>query len=166
MPSNAILEQKKQQVKSLAEKLKSASSIVLVDYKGINVADDTKLRSELREAGVTYAVEKNSILKFACTEAGLNEFVPTLVGSTAFAIGSEDAIAPARILMKYSDKNKDKFNVKIGFIDGRVIDAGEVKAISMLPDRNTLIAMVCGALNGTISGLARALNEVAKKQTA
>lgn len=166
MPSNKILEEKKQKVAAIAEKLKAASSIVLVDYKGINVADDTKLRAELREAGVSYSVEKNSLLSFACKAAGFEEFVPHLAGTTAIAIGSDDALAPARVLNKYSEKGKDKFNVKIGYVDGRIVGVEEVKALALLPDRNTLIAMVCGALNGTISGLARALNEVAQKQSA
>ncbi len=166
MASEKILQQKQQKVNDVAEKFKNAASIVLVDFKGINVADDTKLRAELRAAGVEYNVEKNSILDHACDKAGLADFKPTLVGTTAYVIASDDALAPARILMKYSDKGKDKFNVKIGLLDGKIINADEIKAIANLPDRDTLIAMVCGALNGTISGLARALSEVAKKQSA
>lgn len=166
MPSNKILTEKKARVEDVAAKLAAAKSIVIVDYKGINVADDTNLRRELREAGVAYSVEKNSIMSYACKKAGYESFLEHLVGTTAVATCDSDEIVAARILQKYSDKGKEKFNLKIGVVDGRLMNPAELKAVATLPDRNTLIAMVCGALNGTVSGLARALSEVAKQKTA
>lgn len=162
MPSEKILAAKKEKVAALAEKMKGSAAVVLVDYKGITVSTDTKLRAEMRENGVTYLVEKNSILLHVLETAGINGISDSLKGTVAVAF-SEDPIAPARILQKYADKSKDVFNLKTGVIDGKVVDAVELKSIAALPDKNTLIAMVCGALNGTISGLARALSEVAKK---
>lgn len=166
MPSAKILETKQAKVQALTEKIKGSAAVVLVDYKGINVETDTQLRAEMRENGVTYLVEKNSILSHVMDGVGMSELKEQLKGTVAIAFSEDDAVAPARILQKYSDKSKDIFNLKAGVIDGKVVSSDEIKSIALLPDRNTLIAMVCGALNGTISGLARALSEVAKKQSA
>lgn len=164
MASEKILQQKKEAVEALAEKLKNADSGVLVDYIGINVADDTKLRRELREAGVEYTVVKNSILRFAVKEAGLEGLSDVLSGSTAIAISGDDAIAPARILGKYAEASKGKFSIKAGFMDGNTMSSDEVVALSKLPGREGLLGMLVSALNGTIRGLAVALNAVAEKQ--
>lgn len=165
MPSAKILDAKKEKVAALSQKMKGSASVVLVDYKGITVSTDTKLRAEMRENGVHYMVEKNSILSHVFEAAGIVGISDSLKGTIAVAF-SDDPVAPARVLQKYSDKSKDVFNLKAGVIDGKVVDAVELKAIATLPDRNTLIAMVCGALNGTISGLARALSEVANQKSA
>ncbi len=162
MPSKEVLLQKQQLVSDLTEKLKNAKSVVLVDYKGINVADDTKLRAELRAEGVEYKVIKNSLLTFACKEAGFDELLSQLNGTTALAI-SGDEIAPARGINKYAQKNKNFFNMKTGYIDGKFVDANELVAIASLPPREGLIAQVAGSLNGIIASLARAVSEVAKK---
>ncbi len=166
MASEKILNQKKQLVDEIAAKVKDAASIVLVDYIGINVADDTTLRSELREAGVEYIVVKNSILKYAFEQAGLNDFLPALQGSTAVAISKEDAIAPAKVLQKYSDKLKKVFNIKIGTVEGKVCTTEELKAIATLPPREALIAQVAGSFNSIIASFARAISEVAKQKEA
>lgn len=166
MASEKILEQKKQQIKQIVELIKDAASVVLVDYKGINVADDTALRAEMREAGVKYFVVKNSILSYVCKEAGLEDFLPALEGTTAIAVSADDAIAPAKVLQKYSDKLKKVFNLKIGTVEGKVMSTEELKTIAMLPSRDGLIAQVAGTLNGIIASLARAVSEVAKKQEA
>ncbi len=166
MASEKILIQKKQLVEEISAKLKDAASIVLVDYIGINVADDTNLRSELREAGVEYIVVKNSILKYAFENAGLNDFLPELKGSTAVAISKEDAIAPAKVLQKYSDKLKKIFNIKIGTVEGKICTTEELKAIATLPSRETLIAQVAGSFNSIIASFARAISEVAKQKDA
>ena len=161
MPSKEALLQKQAIVADLAEKLKNATSVVLVDYKGISVANDTLLRSELRAENVTYKVVKNTLLAFACKEAGLEDLIPSLEGTTAIAI-SDDEVAPARILKKYADKSKTVFNLKKGYISGKYIEIDELNAIASLPSREGLVAQVAGSLNGIIASLARAVNEVAK----
>ena len=108
MPSEKILQAKKETVEQLVEKLKAAQSGVLVDYIGINVADDTKLRRELREAGVEYTVVKNSILRFAAKEAGLEGLTSYLSGSTAIALSNDDPVAPAKILGKFARKDSEQ----------------------------------------------------------
>ncbi|MFZ2538649.1 MAG: 50S ribosomal protein L10, partial [Oscillospiraceae bacterium] len=132
MPSTQVLEQKQQVVVSLTEKLKNASSGVLVDYKGISVDDDTALRKEFREAGVDYTVVKNTLLRFAAKNAGLEGLDQYLEGTTALALCSQDAIAPAKIAAKFSDKLKTVFNIKAGFMDGEILDATKVMAVGKL----------------------------------
>lgn len=164
MPSQKVLEQKQKQIEALSEKLKSAISVVLVDYKGINVAADTTMRSEMRAEDVDYFVVKNSIMKYACEKSGFEEFIPMLEGTTALAISNSDAIAPARVVQKYSDRLNTVFNTKMGFIDGKFMQADEVKVIAKLPNKETLVAQVAGSLNGIVAQFARAISEVAKKQ--
>jgi len=157
MPSKKILEQKQQMVDELAEKMKKAVSGVLVDYTGISVADDTKLRAELRKAGVYYTVKKNSIISLAAKKAGLEGFDEYLKGSTAIALAEEDMIAPAKILAKFADE-KDNFKIKAGFIEGETVDAGKVKELSKLPSKEVLVAKFLGGLNAPISGFVNVLN--------
>lgn len=165
MPSQKILEEKKQIVSNIAEQLKGAVAGVLVNYSGITVEDDTKLRRELREAGVHYGVVKNTLLKRAAEEAGLSGLDPVLEGTTALATSTEDYSAAARILCKYA-KDSKTFEVKSGFTDGKVISVDEVNNLAKLPSREVLIAMVLGAMNATITGLAVALNAIVEKQQA
>ena len=166
MASEKILEQKKARVEEIKEVLNGAASIVVVDYKGISVADDTKLRAELREAGVQYFVLKNSILRFAFKDCGLDELLPTLTGTTAIAVSKDDPIAPSKVMQKYSDQLKKVFNIKAGMVDGSYADAEQIKAIAMLPSRDGLIAQIAGSLNSIIASLARGLSEVAKQKEA
>lgn len=163
MPSIKVLEQKKQTVAELTEKLKNAAAGVVVDYKGINVADDTKLRKELREAGVEYAVVKNSMLRFAAKGVGYDALEDVLEGTTALAISNDDQVVAAKILTKYADAHKDSFQVKAGFVDGGVIDAAKVNELGKLPNREGLLSMLCSALQGNIRGLAVAINAIAEK---
>jgi large subunit ribosomal protein L10 len=163
LPSEKILEQKKQTVAELTAKLKNAAAGVVVDYKGINVADDTKLRKELREAGVEYAVVKNSMLRFAAKEVGYEALDSVLEGTTALATSEGDQVAAAKILTKYAEDSKGKFVVKAGFVDGGVIDAAKVAELGKLPSREALLSMLCSALQGNIRGLAVALNAIAEK---
>ena len=165
MPSEKVLQEKQAQVASIVDRLKNAKSVVLVDYKGISVADDTKLRAELRAENVEYAVVKNTLLNRACKEVGLDGFVPALSGTTALAT-SADEVAPARIIQKYVTKNKDFFNMKMGCVSGKMMDAAELQAIASLPSREVLVAQVAGSLNGIIAAFARAISEVAKKNGA
>ncbi len=164
MPSQKILEQKKQVVAGIAEQLKGAVAGVLVNYSGITVEDDTKLRRELREAGVQYGVIKNTLLKRAIDDAGLGALDSVLEGTTALATSKEDYSAAARILCKYA-KDSKTFEVKSGFADGKVLSVDEVNDLAKLPSREVLIAMVLGAMNATITGLAVALNAIVEKQS-
>ncbi|MFV0400955.1 MAG: 50S ribosomal protein L10 [Oscillospiraceae bacterium] len=158
MPSDKILSQKQEMVEELTVKLQNAVSGVLVDYKGINVDNDTKMRRELRAAGVEYAVIKNSLLRRACEKAGYDELKDVLTGTTALAISNEDAIAPAKILAKYAKDSKDFFNLKAGFVEGRAMDAAAVDELSKLPSKEELVAKMLGSLNSPISGLVNVLN--------
>lgn len=176
MANAKILEEKKAVVSSLADQMKNASSGVLVDYKGITVADDTKLRRELRKAGVEYAVVKNTMLRLAADQTGLKELDPVLSGTTALAVSATDPVAPAKILNAYAKKN-DNFKIKAGFVDGKVISPKEVASLAELPSREVLISRVLGGLNapisgfvnvlnGNIRGLVVALNAIAEKKSA
>ena len=164
MASEKILQEKQAYVAELAEKLGGAVAGVIVDYSGISVADDTVLRRQLREAGVDYAVVKNTMLKRAAEVANLTGLDDVLHGSTALAL-SNDYVAAAKILCKYAESNKD-FTVKAGFMDGEVIGADKVTELSKLPSKEGLLSMLLSVLNGPIRGLAVALNAVAEKEPA
>lgn len=157
MPSAKILEQKKQTVQQLCEQVKNAQSGVLVNFYKTTVGDDTVLRKELREAGVEYAVIKNSILRHTFTEAGFEGLNEHLEGMTALATSADDAVAPAKILAKFGEKHPD-FAIKAGFVDGKIIDAAAVDALAKLPSKEVLIATVLGTLNAPITGLVNVLN--------
>lgn len=161
LPSKKVLEEKKQAVTELSEKLKTAHTGVLVDYKGINVEDDTKLRKELRESGSFYKVVKNTLLSLALKEAGIDGLDSVLEGTTALALNPEDYVAPARILNGYAEKSKT-FTIKAGFIDGKSVDADEIKTLASLPSKEVLLAEVLRGLNGPISGLVTVLNGTMK----
>lgn len=163
MPSEAILEKKKQLVKELTEKLQEACAGVIVEYKGINVEDDTKLRKELREAGVDYKVVKNTYLRFALDGAGISGLNDVLEGTTAIAVSKDDELAAAKVLCKYAETS-ETFKVKAGFSNGEAITAETVTALSKVPSRETLLSMFVGELSQTIAGLARAINAVAEKK--
>lgn len=162
MPSKKVLSQKQELVTTLVGKLKGATAGVLVDYKGISVADDTKLRKELREAGVEYSVVKNTMLRFAAKEVGYEALGSVLEGTTALAISDSDQVVAAKILTKYAEGSKGKFVVKAGFVDGGVIDAAKVSELGKLPNREGLLSMLCSVLQGNIRGLAVALNAIAE----
>ena len=163
MPSQKILEEKKQIVIGIADQLKGSVAGVLVNYSGISVEDDTKLRKELREAGVQYGVVKNTLLKRAIEGTDLDGLGSVLEGTPALATSAEDYSAAARILCKYA-KDSKTFEIKAGFADGKVLSAEEVNNLAKLPSREVLLAMVLGAMNATITGLAVALNAIVEKQ--
>lgn len=164
MPSAKILSEKQAYVAALKDKITNSTAGVIVDYKGINVANDTKLRRDLREAGVDYAVVKNTMLKLALDGTGLEGMEGVLEGTTAIAIATgEDAMAPARILCKFADASKDKFKVKIGYMEGKVMEKAEVEAIAKLPGREGMLSMFAGALTSTLSGLAVAMQAYVDK---
>ena len=142
MPSTAVLERKKQMVADLSERIKNSCAGVVVDYKGINVEDDTKLRKELREAGVEYTVVKNTILGRAVEDAGLAGLEDVLEGTTAIATAADDYVASARILQKFADSH-DNFSLKSGYLDGEVISMDKLMALAKLPSREVLLAIQC-----------------------
>lgn len=162
MPSEKILEQKKQIVSDLADTLSSSVAGVIVDYKGITVEDDTKLRKDLREAGVKYAVVKNTILKLAAEKAELSDIDDVLEGTTAIATSAEDYTAAARILCKFANTSKT-FTVKKGFLDGKVIGVDTVESLAKLPSKDVLLATVCNAFNAPIAAFARAMQALVEK---
>ncbi len=165
MPSAKVLEQKKQVVAELAERLKNSAAGVLVDYKGINVEQDTKLRRNFREAGVKYEVVKNTLLKLAVREAGLDELEAVLDGTTAIATSADDAVAPAKVFKDFVKENSTlEISFKSGFADGKVLSIDEINALADLPSREALLTMLASALLGTVRGLAVALNAVAEKK--
>lgn len=164
MASEKIIAAKQQLVDELSTKMSKAVAGVIVDYKGITVADDTKLRKELREAGVEYSVVKNNLLRRAAEKAGLGEMTEVMVGTTAFAFSDSDPIVTAKILNKYAESSKGKYTIKGGFMDGKVMDARGIESIAKLPGKTELLTMLCMVLNGNIRGLAVALNAVVEKQ--
>ena len=162
MPSEKVLSSKKELVEQLKKRIAGSVSGVLVDYKGISVADDTKLRKELREAGVEYTVVKNTLVRFAVEGTGFEGITSMLEGTTALAT-SQDPIAAARILNNYAEKSKGAFSLKAGYIDGEILDAAGVTALAKMPSKEQLLSMLCSALQGNIRGLACAINAIAEK---
>ena len=156
MPSEKILQEKQAYVEGLAEKLKNAVAGVVVSYHGLNVADDTQLRRELRAAGVEYAVVKNTLLRRACDIAQLSGLDEVLNGTTALAISS-DHVAAAKILDTFAEKNK-ALQIKAGFVEGKVINADKVKELAKMPPKEVLVAKALGGLNAPISGFVCVLN--------
>ncbi|HIX06355.1 MAG TPA: 50S ribosomal protein L10 [Candidatus Fournierella pullicola] len=163
MPSEKILTAKQAYVAELKEKIANSVAGVVVDYKGINVADDTKLRKELREAGVEYFVVKNTMLRLAISGTELEGMNEVLEGTTALAIAKEDRIAAARILCKFADASKDKFSVKAGYMDGKLMEKASVEEIAKLPGLEGMLSMFAGALTSTLSGLAVAMQAYVDK---
>lgn len=157
MASEKILQQKQEYVEQLANKLNSSVAGVVVSYKGITVADDTMLRRKLREAGVQYAVVKNTMLSRAANKVGLGDLDSVLEGSTALALSETDHVAAAKILCEYAEKNKN-FEIKAGFVEGKVIQSAEVGELAKMPPKEVLVAKVLGGLNAPISGFVGVLN--------
>lgn len=160
MPSEKVLEAKKAQVAEIIEALKGATTGVLVDYRGLTVEEDTKLRNDLRAAGVKYFVVKNTLLRLAAKETGLDELDSILHGPTAIAL-SEDAVAPAKVISDFA-KDNEKFEIKSGFMDGKILSMDEITKLAKTPNKETLIAKMMGSLNSPISGLARLLSTIAE----
>ncbi|MDK2798835.1 MAG: large subunit ribosomal protein [Clostridiales bacterium] len=157
MPSEKVLQQKQEAVQALVEKLKSATSGILVDYRGLTVEQDTQLRNKLREAGIEYKVVKNTLTRFAAKETGYEGLDEFLHGPTSLALSYEDPVAPAKILSEFA-KDNEKLEIKVGFVDGKIIDLNEIKALAELPPKEVLIAKVLGGFNAPISGFVNVLN--------
>jgi large subunit ribosomal protein L10 len=158
MPNAKVLESKKAQVAEITEVLKNAATGVLVDYRGLTVEEDTKLRNDLRAAGVNYFVVKNTLLRLAANQVGLEELDGILHGPTALAV-SEDPVAPAKILFDFAKQN-EKMEIKSGFMDGKVMSMDELTTLAKTPSKETLIAKIMGSLNAPASNLVRLLNTI------
>ena len=163
MASEKILNQKKEEVKKLAEEMKESKLILLTDYRGINVADDTVLRKDLRNANAKYTIIKNNITRRALAECGIEGLEEKLEGPTAVVMSKEDYLEPSKIIYKYS-KDNEFYKIKGGVIDGKVMTTEEIITLAKLPSRETLLSMLAGALLGNISKVAVALNEVKKQK--
>ena len=157
------LEIKKGVVADIRQKFEKAQTAVLVDYRGLNVAEVTDLRNQLRKAGVEYAVLKNTMINLAVKDMNLDEMKPHLEGPTAVAFGYEDAIAPAKILSEFAKKNK-KISIKCGVCDGAYLDEAGVQALANTPSREVLIAKIMGSMMSSVSKFVYALEAIRKQQ--
>ena len=164
LPNAKVLSEKQAIVEALAERIGKASSGVLVDYKGINVAEDTELRRELRTAGIEYTVVKNTLLRFAVDKCNLNEFDSLLNGTTSLATTEGDPIAPIRIVSEYAKKLNGKFEVKGGFMEGKVLPLNELAEIATLPGKDALYSKVFGTLLAPITSLAVVLGQILEQK--
>lgn len=176
MPSEKVLREKQEIVAQLTEKLQSAGG-VFVDYSGITVVEDTEMRRAMRNAGVDYAVVKNTLTRFAAKNVGFDALNPILNGTTALAVSKDDPVAAAKLICEYADKPNSKIKIKAGFVNGKIISPEEVKNLAKLPPKEILVAQVLGTmmapvsgfvnvLNANIRGLAVALKAIADKKSA
>ena len=163
MARENILKQKEEEVSKLAEKLKEAKIILLTDYRGINVADVTKLRADLRNTNSEYKVIKNNIIKRALDANGESGLDDLLEGPTAIVIGTEDYLEPSKVIYNFS-KNNEFYKIKGGIIEGKVMTAEEIITLAKLPSRQELMAKLAGALLGNITKLAVALDAVREQK--
>jgi len=158
-----IIASKQQAVDEIVVKLRESSSTVIADYRGLNVAQVTELRKELREAGIEFQVLKNSLLRRATEKAELNGLDEVLTGPTAIAFSSEDAVAPAKILNTFAKKN-DALKLKGGIVEGQVVSVEEIKALADLPSREGLLSMLLSVLQAPMRNFALAVKAVGEKQ--
>lgn len=161
MPNEKVLSEKQAVVETLTEKLRSVSGI-LVDYSGITVAEDTEMRAKLREENIDYSVVKNTLMRFAARNVGLEELEPLLNGTTSLAV-SDDAVAPAKFIKEYATKIQNHFEIKGGFYDGKVLSLDEINSLASIPALPVLQAQFLGTLLAPISSLAVVLNAIAEK---
>ena len=158
----AKVELKQPIVQEISENVKDAQSVVVVDYRGLTVDQDTKLRKELREAGVTYKVYKNTMMNFAFKGTDFESLAPVLEGPSAIAISKDDATAPARIVAKFAE-NAPALEIKAGVVEGTFYDAEGMKAIAKIPSRNELLSRLLGSLQSPVANFARVIKQIAEK---
>ena len=158
----AKVELKQPIVAEISELLNGAASAVAVDYRGLTVAQDTELRKQLREAGVTYKVYKNTLVNFAIKGTEFESLASTLEGPNAFAISTTDATAPARIIAKFA-KTAPALEIKAGVVEGNYYDADGMKTIATIPSREELLSKFLGSIQSPITNFARVLNQIAEK---
>lgn len=156
------IESKKQFVEGLKERLERSTVVILTDYKGLDVEAMTALRAKLREAQVEYQVIKNTMLRLASEGTGVEAIKDSFVGPSAIALSYDDPVAPAKVLTEFA-KSNDKLEIKIGVMDGRVLDLSAIKALSDLPSREQLLATVLSAMNAVPTSLVTALSDVPRR---
>jgi large subunit ribosomal protein L10 len=156
LSSKTVLESKQKVVEEISDKFQRSVAAVLTDYRGLNVAEATKLRKDLRDAGVEYKVLKNTLTSLAAEQVGLDGLKPDLVGPTAIAFSYDDPVAPARILAKYA-KDYKKLVLKSGVLEGKIINAAAITALAELPSKEVLLAQVLAGFQGPISGFVNVL---------
>lgn len=165
MPNAKVLSEKQAVVAALTEKLQNAAAGVIVDYKGITVAEDTTLRTQCRENNIDYAVVKNTLLRFAFNNTGLNDLDDLLNGTTSLAL-ADDPVAPARVMADYAKKLDGKFEIKGGFMDGKPVDLATINSLAAIPALPVLQAQFLGTMLAPITGLAVVLKQIAEKNGA
>ncbi|WP_168123558.1 50S ribosomal protein L10 [Paenibacillus sp. HB172176] len=165
MANAKIIQEKQEAVNVIASKLAQSSSTVVADYRGLNVAQVTELRKQLREAGVEFQVLKNSLVRRATEGTELSALNDILTGPTAVAFSGEDAVAPAKILNDFAKKN-EALKLKGGVVEGKVIDAAQIKALAELPSREGLLSMLLSVLQAPVRNFALAVKAVADKEEA
>ncbi|MBD5462795.1 MAG: 50S ribosomal protein L10 [Lachnospiraceae bacterium] len=158
----AKVELKQPIVEEISASIKDAQSVVLVDYRGLTVEQDTNLRKQLREAGITYKVYKNTMMNFAFKGTDCESLTPYLEGPSAIAISTTDATAPARVLCKFA-KEAPKLEVKGGIVEGAAYDAAGIAEIAKVPSREELLSKLLGSIQSPITNFARVLNQLAEK---
>ena len=158
----AKVELKQPIVEEISAQIKDAQSVVLVDYRGLTVEQDTRLRKQLREAGITYKVYKNTMMNFAFKGTDFEALAPYLEGPSAVAISTEDATAPARVLCKFA-KEADKLEIKGGVVEGIAYDAKGIGEIAKIPSREELLSKLLGSIQSPITNFARVMNQLAEK---
>ena len=158
----AKVELKQPIVEEISASIKDAQSVVLVDYRGLTVEQDTRLRKQMREAGITYKVYKNTMMNFAFKGTDFEALAPYLEGPSAIAISTEDATAPARVLCNFA-KEAAKLEVKGGVVEGVAYDANGIKEIAKIPSREELLSKLLGSIQSPITNFARVMNQLAEK---
>ena len=161
----AKVELKQPIVEEIKSKVDGAASVVLVDYRGLTVAQDTELRKQLREAGITYKVYKNTMMVRAFKGTDFEALTPFLEGPSAAAISKNDATAPARVLAEFA-KKADKLEIKAGVVEGNFYDAKGMQTIASIPSREVLISRLLGSLQSPVTNFARVLKQIAEKDGA
>lgn len=158
----AKVELKKPIVDEISEVVKDAQGVVLVDYRGLTVEQDTNLRKQLREAGVTYKVYKNTMMNFAFKGTDFEQLAPHLEGPSAIAVSKDDATAPARIIVKFA-KEAPALELKAGVVEGVLYDAKGIADVAKIPSREELLSRLLGSLQSPVANFARVLNQIAEK---
>ena len=164
MPNAKVLSEKQAIVAQLTEKIQKAQAGVIVDYKGITVEEDTALRKDCRESGIDYAVVKNTLLRFAFNNTGLNDLDDLLNGTTSLATSAGDPIAPMRVVNKYAKQLNGKFNIKGGFMDGKVLSLDEIMALAELPSKDVLQAQALGMMLAPITSFAIVIKAICEQK--
>ena len=157
------IERKQELVNQIAEEIKASSSVVIADYRGLNVAEVTELRNNMRNEGLTFKVYKNSLVRRAMEQAGIEGLEEVLTGPNAFAFSTDDAVAPARVLNDFA-KEHENLELKAGVIEGKVADKAEIKAIASLPSREGLLSMLLSVLTAPMRNTALAVKAVADQK--